>query len=98
MYIPSCRSLTGSSRLILAIDDIAADIEEIPNLVQRTVVTAQIHLRAVQLRKRGLDFARGVGLGGVGRNASGGEGLTPVSRCSISFERMREIPCKYPTP
>lgn len=78
-YISSCRSLTGGSGLILPIDGISADIEEIPNLGQSTIVAAQIHLRSVQLGKRGLDLARGVGLGRIGRNASSNESLSTIS-------------------
>lgn len=78
-YNSAGRSLTGGCRLVLSVDDIAANVEEIPDLGQGTVVTAQVNLRAVQLGKRRLNFARGVSLGGIGRNSSGSESLDTIS-------------------
>lgn len=71
------RRLTGCSRLILAINGIASDIEEVPDLIQGTAITADVGLRAtVQLTQGGLDSAQGVGLGAGGGDSCRREGLS----------------------
>lgn len=68
--------LTRLSRLVLAVNGIALDVEEVPSLVQRAAVAADGGLlSAVQLSQGTLNLRELVGLGFIGRDAGIGEGL-----------------------
>lgn len=84
------RILTRCGRLVLAINGVATDVEEVPDLVQRAVLAADIGLRAaVQLGQGCLDIAQAVGLGAVGGDARIGEGLYSTKSNQLLLQRVR---------
>lgn len=48
------RPLTGLDGLVLALDDIALDMEEVPRLIQRITIAAEVRLGAT------VEFSQGV--------------------------------------
>lgn len=69
-------TLTSVDWLVLASDRIALDVIEIPNLVQCTVLAADVGLLAVMDRgKSGFDLTPFVSLGGIGDDTGFGESL-----------------------
>lgn len=71
--------LTRIGSLVLSSNGIAADIVEVPDLVQLATVAAEVDFRAiVQLAQSGLDLTQSVCLGFIGGDSSSGESLVCV--------------------
>lgn len=93
------RELTRIGSLVFSSDGIAADIKEIPGLVQLATVTADIDLGAVQLAQSRLDLAESVGLGLIRGDASIGQCLSYALDVSLDKRvYVKTLPCRYPDP
>lgn len=72
-------ALTRIGGLVLSSNGIAADIVEVPDLVQLATVAADVDFRAVvQLAQSGLDLTQSVGLGFIRGDSSSGESLVCI--------------------